>query len=423
MIYLYKKVNKTKNNTYGFTEVKGVKELNKPFLLCLSGSDKYDKSIFGILRAGVQLARGYTTKGMAAGFSLDSMPIDFLGISFKKDEKYSDNYDEIAERLLLPFLLKEGDSPKRVIKQARRINFLTYDKGAIEYRNIEVKLKSLLIKNGFTKEDTIEILTQIVVVALGTDSDLDEVRATCTIFNDVNDVEITTTLADKYRRVLEKNHASLMYLTYGKYNSIYFSFLGTGEHSLKAYLSDSCIAKPAFSALVANALEISLQNERVKNIVRMNIDVTLKVLYYYAVENAKTEELLAILDSRLSYGNAYKYSLSEASLRKQLDDSYRLLRKTRKSLEKENSEEVLRNDKFNNLIKNIRKYCSDTTYYQILASSGLWAKKDYLDLESDREIRKKYDKLPKSVKEKTPKKKTTKKKTTTKKTTTKKTSD
>lgn len=422
MIYLYKKVNKTKYNTYGFIEIKGVKDLNRPFLLCLSGSDKYDKSVFGIMRAGVQLARGYTTKGMAAGFSIDCMPIDFLGISFKKDGKYSNNYDEIAERLLLPFLLKDGDTPKKVMKQARRVNILAYDKGAEEYRNIEVKLKSLLIKHGFSKEDTIDILTQFAVVALGTDADLDEVRATCTIFNDVNDVKIANVLGDKYRRVLERNNANLMYLPYGNYNCLYYSFLGSGEHSLKSYLADNCIAKPSFSAVIANALELSLQNESVKSIIKMNMEVTLKVLYYYANENAKVQELLTVLDSRLNYANSYRYTLAEASLRKELDDSYKQIRKTRKSLEKEYMEESIINEKFNKLIKNIRKYCSDTTYYQILTSTGLWANKDVLELDSDRDIRKKYDKLPKSVKETSTKKKTTKKKTNTKKTTSKKTS-
>lgn len=427
MIYLYKKVDKKKNNTFGFTEITGVKDLNKPFLLCLSGNDNYDKSVFGVMRAGVQAARGYTTKEMAAGFILNSLPIDFLGISFEKDKKYSNNYDEFAERLLYPFLVKEGKSVKNVLKQARKINILTFDKGAFVYRNVEVKLKTLLIKNGYSKEDTIDILTQISVVALATNADLDEVRATCTIINDVNDVEIASVLGDQYRRVLERSNANFMYLPNGDFNCLYYSFLGSGQHNINAYLSDTCVAKPIICALVSNSLENSLINEASKELVGINMDVSLKVLYYYAIEGCPTEQLLGILDSRLSYCGCPKYTVNEAHFRKQLDDSYKLLRRTRSIIEKEKEDESKKNQRLNNLIKCIRKYSSDVSYYQIITEAGFW--KDSLDVfkeESDKEVRKKYDKIPKTVKkeiEKETKKKTTKattKKSTSKKTTTKK---
>lgn len=41
---------------------------------------------------------------MVAGFKIDELPIDFLGLRFKSDDQYKRNYEEIVDKLIYPFL-------------------------------------------------------------------------------------------------------------------------------------------------------------------------------------------------------------------------------------------------------------------------------------------------------------------------------
>ena len=129
MIKIYKKINKTRNNLYGSCEITNINDLNKPFLFCLSESSNYDKSIFGIIREGAHAARVYTTQENAAGFNLEEMPIDFLGMKIIEKQKEETKYDELSKNFLLPFLKLHGLNINAVKKQARKINLFTFDNG------------------------------------------------------------------------------------------------------------------------------------------------------------------------------------------------------------------------------------------------------------------------------------------------------
>ena len=50
MLSIYKKVEKSMDNLYGIVSINNVQEIDRPFLLCLSAQDNYDKSVFGIVR-------------------------------------------------------------------------------------------------------------------------------------------------------------------------------------------------------------------------------------------------------------------------------------------------------------------------------------------------------------------------------------
>ena len=104
MLSIYKKVEKKDDNLYGAISISGI-EIKKPFLLCLSAQDNYNKSVFGIIQEGARAARVYTTDEIGACFKIDDFPIDFLGVKFTSDEMYKSNYDEIVDTFLYPFLI------------------------------------------------------------------------------------------------------------------------------------------------------------------------------------------------------------------------------------------------------------------------------------------------------------------------------
>lgn len=105
MLTIYKKVEKSLDNLSGIIQINNINELNKPFLLCLFAQNNHDKSIYGIIREVAAAARVYTSKDPDARFKIDDFPVDFLGLRYQKDNKNKENYEEIVDDFLYPFLI------------------------------------------------------------------------------------------------------------------------------------------------------------------------------------------------------------------------------------------------------------------------------------------------------------------------------
>ena len=393
MINIYKKIDKDKSNLFGMIEVTDLRELDKPFLLCLSAHNNYDKSLYGMIREGAQAARLYTTVEDAARYQLSGFPADFIGFRFTSDEHYSENYLELAEQFFFPFLMMNGQSPDDLIKQARKINLLTFCDGALTYKNAEIRLKELLIKQGYPKDIVLSIISQISLVAIGTIIDMDDIKANSVIFIDVNDDEISNGISKAYKKSLTENETNALFIPIDHSNSVLYTYNGSGKHSIKEYLSDDCIAKPAICAIVSHNLENSIFNQQNDSFIPIARENILNILNQYT-NNEKTSSLLKQLDQDIHYEGASKYSKGEVLLRRELDMSYKLLVKAKKSLLNEKREVIIRDKKINAMIEGIRKYSSDVAFHQILISAHMWkpnSGEEYFGYESDREIRKEYD--------------------------------
>ena len=407
MIKIYKKINKTINNLYGSCEITNINDLNKPFLLCLSESSNYDKSIFGIIREGAHAARVYTTQENAAGFNLEEMPIDFLGMKIIEKQKEETKDDELSKGFLLPFLKLHGLNINAVKKQARKINLFTFDNGCIIYKKAEKDLFSKLCKEGFSKKEVGEILSQISLTALGTKEDLSDLYATNIRFIDLCNIKTQNEQLRECASVLMKKKTPSMFYPVGKKNSYDYLFLGEGKHAAKDYLKDTCPAKSAISAVVSFFLENSLENLNSKHFIEISRDEMLDPLYYYGSHRESLEATLTHLDDKIKYENAPKYTIEELLLRIELDNACKLIQKKNLLINNKKEENHELSDKVNTIISNIKKYSSETTYYQILIESNLWHKnKEVLEEKSDKEIRKSKTKEKEEKKKKT---KTTKK--------------
>ena len=393
MLKIYKKINKTISNTYGSIEINNIKNLNKPFLLCLSGYNNYDKSIFGIIREGAHAARVYTTQEKAAGFKIETMPIDFLGVRFEKDEHFNENYQELSANFLLPYLEMHGINQHAIEKQARRINLFTFDNGIITYKKTEKELYKGLEKDGFSSEIIEKILSQITVIALGTNEDLSDMLATNIKFIDLNDKETQTIALEEYRTVLITKRTCSMYVPERNKNAFTYYFLGSGKHVAKEYLKDECMAKTAISAITSLFLQNSLANRKTQKLLTISKEEMVDPLYYYGANLYPIDRTLCLLDQEIKYDQAPKYTQEEYIIRKELDNACKLIQKNKLIVENREKEYKDISNRMTTIINNMREYSSDTTYYQILTASNLWfPKEDVLKKESDREIRKKYEK-------------------------------
>lgn len=395
MLEVYKKVEKSLNNLYGVELIQKIEELNQPFLLCLSAQDNNPKSVFGIIKEGARAARVNTKDEMAAGFKINEFPVAFLGLKFQKDESYNKNYEEIVDSLLYPYLV--GDKKKTVEEMkrlARRINFMTYCDGTFTYANIEKRLREKLQNDGYLESDIDEILSQISLVAIGTMVDTHNLKATTASFIDVNDSEIYTENTNEYRRMLYEKQLRSLYGSLGNSNNVLYVFEGSGNHSLKEYFLDNNLVKPAISGVLTSFLQNSIENERTDSLKKISSVDALEPLSMYGDETKSPLSLLRALDESLSYDGATKYSLEEARIRSELDASYAEIQETRRQLEMAESARKRKEDALNLVVKGIRQYSSDTTFYQVLVSAKMWqapSGRDVFEEQSDKEIRQAYN--------------------------------
>ena len=102
MITLYRKQEKKNECLSGFAEF-SLNNFLTPFMLCMSAQPNIDKSIYGIIRQGAEAARVCTTQEFAAGYKVEEMPINFLGVRFVKDEQYSDMAMELVDKYIYPY--------------------------------------------------------------------------------------------------------------------------------------------------------------------------------------------------------------------------------------------------------------------------------------------------------------------------------
>lgn len=317
MINVYKRVEKTKENPYGIVEITDTELLNRPFLLSLSAQDNYDKSTFGMIRTGAQAARVYTTMEDVAGFKIDEMPIDFLGLRFVSDDNYKDNYEEIVDRFLYPFLTRGGTSFEEIKKQAVKMNFMTYCDGTFTYAGIEKKIKEKLQVLSMEDKQIGEVLRCFFLVALGTDFPTNNLCGSTVTFVDVEDKTIRTPKIEKLKELIQNHQMHIGYGTLKNKNNLLVFFTGSGLHDVKKYLSSENIAKPAICAVTSSFLEDSINGKIPSS------EEILDTLGTYATERESTKSLLDKLDDNLSYSSTPRYTHEEAALRKELDSLFK----------------------------------------------------------------------------------------------------
>ena len=372
MLKIYKKTNKSRRNMYGFKEITNINALKNPMLLCISNNNNFNKSIFGIMRDGAHAARVHTTQEAAAKFNLGCTPIDFLGVRFSEDKEFKDYHKELVDELLLPYITMKGSNIHSLMKQARNINLFTFDSGSRIYLDAENYLYKKIEKLNYKKEEIEKILKQISFTALASDETLDKTYATTVSFIDLNDETLLIFNPKEYKQILDREQINSMYFYLGRKNSIQYLFQSKGEHSPKAFLSDMSPAKLGISAVVANFLQNSIMNMHTNNIIEINRDYSLSVLFNYGTDYTERESTQKMLDHNLYYDGAKRYTDLEAALRTEVDSAYKVIQTADTYITNyEESNKDLKN-KLNTLIKEIKNHCDEDTYYEILTDAKLW---------------------------------------------------
>ena len=369
MLKIYKKVEKTKDFPMGYVEIDPA-SIDRPFLMCISAQDNFDKSIYGTIREGARAARLYTSQEDAAGYKTNEFPAYFLGFRFIRDNNYESNYEEFVDTFLYPFLIGNGArSMSEIKKKARMINFMTYCNGTMTYKRIEKYLEKKLVESGFLLVDIDSILNQLSCVSIGTTENTSNIKATSACFIDLNDDEIHNDRTDHYSNVLSQNQRDSIFGLLGDNQNILYFYNGSGNHSLKEYLSDRALVKPALCSVISFLLSNSISNSNSNDFTPISNSDISSVLGSYTNGNENISELLTKIDNNINYSNAPKYSDGELLLRKELDELYRDYLKTKYRAERKENELNEIKEKVNAIVD---QYIDDYSVMRILDEVGLY---------------------------------------------------
>ena len=372
MLSIYKKTTKTKNNMYGFTEITDITIINNPILLCISNNLQNNKSVFGIMRDGAHAARIHTTQEKAANYNIDKVPIEFLGIKYKEEDKSVE--EELLDKLIYPYLTKNGEDINSLLKQARNINVFTFDTGTTIYLKVEKLLQNKLKQLGFKKGEIETIIRQIALISLGSKEKLDKTLSTTISFVDTNDKYCSTKEFNSYKKVMEEKNINSMYFYWGEKNTILYPFISIGEHYPKKYLESYSPAKSAISSTVSSNLNNSIINNY-NNPTKMARDANIDQLYYYGSNVYSNEDKIRLLDQYLDYQYAIKFTEEESELRTNLDSSYKKIISQEQLIESYKKEITNKDKRLELLLKELKNHCNKNKYYEILSAANLWNNK------------------------------------------------
>ncbi len=302
MINIYRKCEKSIDNNYGIKTIVSLDEINKPFLMCISSMED-DNSTFGIIKEGARSCRVRTTDELSGGFKIDEMNALFLGFREDKNGLFN-NLSEVLYELII-----KNKNLLAMKKAARRMNFFVYCNAINVYAQIEKMLYEKLKQDGIKEEDIKDILSQISIVSIAPNSDINNIMASKAIFKDANDRDVY----DYISKTAEKrmNRDGRMSTVGAINNGAIYAYYGTGEHELKAYLKDESIAKSSLCAITSKFLENSIQNENSEELIPISKTFIIPILVRNNGEFADVKSKLHELDSQIQYGKVGKYSEEE----------------------------------------------------------------------------------------------------------------
>lgn len=388
MIRLYEKTTKTIDNLYGIKEIQDNPFLNNPCLLCLSSQDNYSKSVFGLIRAGMQAARLRTTVERASKYNSKNFPVKFLGVSFKRENLEEKSSIHIANKYLIPLVVENNHKIDLALaqKRMRNVNIISYCDGVNTFLEAEKILIKAMQNAQYSTEEINLILSQISLTALATLQSLKDTKATSISVIDVNDREIENDLTPKLRTNLQ---SSMM--TYGFGNcsttSSIFYYEGSGTHSIKELLKNENFAKVVISLAVTTALKNSIENQEKLNLLKKE-EIHSKIINsLFSVTKQDAPQLMTGIDNFDLYDGYPKLSDAECDLQDQIDAlCQKLIEEIKENaLLKSNNEGW--EQQFGKIDAAIKKYTSDIGYYQIMAMAvGYQVDENILKQPTDREL-------------------------------------
>ena len=381
MLELYKKINKSIEYPKGARKILEGENpfLEGPCLLCLCPQSRDDKSIFGLTKMGIRMARVRTKGYNGAKISLDEVPVSFLTIkTIDRKNIEEDNVKDFIEKYFKPLFLDGNNlikTKEMAMKSIRNLNIMSNCDSTKQAIDFIEGIEQVLIELGYNKSETEEILSQIFLLTFQTEKDLNNCKASVIDFHNISDKEVRINLNNINKEMLRNNinskNGESVEIS-GKRIEVLIK--GEDSHEVKNYIEYGDAMPVIVYNIMSSVLENSIDNykdNRSKPLLIEELYNKAKIILERIENGEQKEELIEELDSSLDYGGKIK-RLSERELRliDSQEEAVEEYDRTSSNLRVvKSNEEILRKEK-NDMLNTIKDVCTEGTELRILEASG-----------------------------------------------------
>lgn len=398
MYQLYEKVPKTKEYIYGS---KPIEQETNPFLegpcfLCISAQNTREKSVFGITKEGMKMARLRVRNEPNARYDLRQFPIKFLSIRLEKDEQElteEQNIEIFIKTYLEPLISQNGEKVElnKAMKNIRNVNIMSYCDGTLFAQQIEDTLLEQMKNLGYSDIECEKIISQMCMFPIATYRLDGNQKSTCISFKDINDGEVYDEINENYEETVKKSSIGENIIKLSD-NELAYLVDGTGVHDIKEYSRTGKALSVSLSSVISKALQNSIENSNSDKFIPINIKILtedLENIMNEAEQGKSVEKLMQQLDEKIQYKGAKKLSEYEIELLDQIDEMYDNQIKVNKELSSTKKAYLKQTEKLNATNNAIEQNCTYNTAKKIFIIAQDFQARDaeeILNLPSDREI-------------------------------------
>jgi len=270
--------------------------------------------------------------------------VDLVNVEFNNEE----DIQAFVSDILIPHILDN-----------QNLIFIAVGDSVKTYEKIEEKIDKELRDLDLLDEDIEYLMPNISIISVLSKVDTSNLKANSISFIDVNNNSIKTEPTEEYKKALEDSKKNILSGTYGNDNGVLVIHNGTGKNSFKEYTSNKEFLL---------TLNYCLDNKRIKieeliNIIKNSNEKDIPYITEYKEEEKISKDMPNAPHTQAKY-----------------KDSIEIIKEKDKMIEQ--------------LIYNIERYSSPTTYKQILMASGIIKYDEKtLNATSDKRIREFYNQI------------------------------
>lgn len=168
----------------------------------------------------------------------------------------------------------------------------------------------MLLNKAFYKDNIEEILSNISLIALNTETNLNNIYATTIQYQDVcDDIDIYS--PNYFENIIDYlRTANLLYVVSKENNRYIFYYLGDGTNILKNTISNNNICKPLMSVNTILNLNNSIINNESNSYIKLDNKKIIDTITKGIPNNSKisNEEHMLDIDNNVNYYNRIKRS-------------------------------------------------------------------------------------------------------------------
>ena len=307
---------------------------------------------------------------------------------------HEERITEFVKKYFVPLVSVDGKriDCTKAMKNMRNVNCMCYCNGTKFVQQIEDILIEKMNDLGYTEEEIIMIQSQMCMFPIATDRLRGKQKSTCVSFKDIDDDEVNKNVSEEEEERVSNSSLEEELFEYSDTEMSYL-YRGDGSHSLLNYTTEERAMTVCLSSAISKALENSIENSKSDEFIPISakkLTSNFKNIMKKFSEKIKFAEIMADLDSNLTYGGSRRISGYETELLDQMDEILDMQIKTKKELDEVKRKNDVDKEKLTKNDEALDKYCSETTKNKILLERG-WQfspkdMKDIQDAPSDKEI-------------------------------------